>query len=376
MAKFVEISSDEKTKKKAQSFVKNVKSEMTYKSELSGDSMSFEWVNEIEFACSYIDNIVRAPRVTLVNDENVVKVEKAKKITVETVKDLSRHTHYIEKINKNDEVQPSKLLDVRSEETFNTYENRFIYTLIDTIKNFVAKKERELENFESKNSKTLQYSASTTNGSEKVNINLEINSKEIIGDKCDNDSKKELDEIKARIKRINQYITSWDKSEFAKALTKAHVALVKPPITKTNLIIKNPNFQIATKLWGYLQVYDLNKNNGSKQGLDSNGNNTLKDILTETFLTDYFVLDSISSTKKEQKEKLAKYAVIMIKNQIQRSVSLLLNSGIKITDEEILAMIAEEIKSEKNKRLVGSNDVKKKFKSAMDEYLERTQSYL
>ena len=66
----------------------------------------------------------------------------------------------------------------------------------------------------------------------------------------------------------------------------------------------------------------------------------------------------------------------MLKQQVQRSISLLLNCGIKITDEELLEMIADEIKKEKTKKLVGKDDVKKKFMSVMDEYLENAQNYL
>ena len=66
----------------------------------------------------------------------------------------------------------------------------------------------------------------------------------------------------------------------------------------------------------------------------------------------------------------------MLKQEIQRLVFLLLNSGIKLTDEEILEMISSEIKNEKEKRFASSTDVKNKFKSALDEYLERTQDYL
>ena len=41
-----------------------------------------------------------------------------------------------------------------------------------------------------------------------------------------------------------------------------------------------------------------------------------------------------------------------------------------------MKLVAKELKEEKSDRLVGADDVKKKFKSAMDEYLERTQEYL
>jgi predicted component of viral defense system (DUF524 family) len=128
---------------------------MYYESNFNGDSMSFEWVDEVEFACPYLDNIVRNPKVALIKEEDVVKIEKAKKISVASVKDLSKHTHYIEKITENDEVQPAKILIQRHEETYNTYENRFIYTFIYNLTNFIHKKEKELDDLQSKDDKII-----------------------------------------------------------------------------------------------------------------------------------------------------------------------------------------------------------------------------
>jgi ribosomal protein L24 len=357
--------------------MKRMSSGMHYKSELASDSMSFDWVSEIEFACPYIDNIVRNPRLTLINESDVVKIEKAKKITVDSVKDLSKHTQYIEKIDKEtEEVHPSKIMILRREETFNTYENRFIYTLITNLSLFLIKREALLENFKTKNDKVLEYAASTNTGSERVDIQLKIGSKQMPKGKNDNDFEKEIDSIRKKLKRIKDYMAGWRRCEFIISLERAHVSPVIPPIKKTNMILKNPNFQIAMKLWEFLRSYDNDDSEGSKDGLDTAGNDILKGVLDDSFLMNYFVLNSISSSKKEQKEKLSKYAVVMISQQVQRIVSLLLNNGIKISDEEILSMVSNEIKKEKNKNLIGSNDVKKKFKSAMDEYLERTKDYL
>lgn len=377
MARAKKIPSDEKLAEKSELFMQNVSSDMSFKSELTNDSMSFDWVNEIEFSCPYIDNIVRNPKVALIKEEEVVKIEKARKITVASVKDLSKHTHFIEKIDKvTNEVRPSKILIEHHEETFNTYENRFIYTLIDNMLRFIMRKEVALENFKTKNDKVLEYAATTNNGYEKVNVELKISSKEMPKGSKENDFQKEIEELKKRVKKMKDYIASWKRSEMLKSLEKAHVAFVISPIKKTNMILKNPNFQIAMKLWDFLQTYDYDDTDGSKDGLDTTGDDVLKGILDESFLIDYCVFDSISSSKREQKEKLSKYAVIMVKKEIQRAVSLLLNCGIKITDEEIIAMITNEIKNEKEKRAIGNTDIKKKFQSAMDEYLERTQDYL
>ena len=377
MTKVVKMPEDQYISEKSQNFLKNINSEMHFKSEFSDCGNNFDWLNEVEFALIYLDNIVRSPRVILVNEEEVVKVERAKKITVASIKNLARNTHFIEKIDDvTKDVQPSKILEVRSEESYNTYENRFIYTLIDMLTKFISRQEEALKDLKNDNSKKLQYAASTIVNGEKINIEVNIDSKEVIKLDNDKETQEKLKEIKERIKKIKQYLTYWNKSEFIKNLVKSRASFVIPPIKKTNLILKNPNFQVATRLWEFLNAYGLNNQNDQKDGLDTNGTNTLKEILDDSFLTQYFVLDSISQSKRDQKDKLSKYAVVMLHQQVQRAISLLLNCGIKITDEQILEMVAEEIKKEKNKKRVGKNDVKKKFMSVMDEYIESTQNYL
>jgi len=349
---------------------------MFYSAKLASDSIKFDWIDEIEFACPYIDNIIRNPKLALVNESDVVNIEKAKKVSVESVKDLSKNTHYIEKYDKaTEEVRPSRLMIIRREETYNTYENRFIYTLIVNLSRFVFTKEKLLEDLAIQNDKVLEYAASTNNGFERVNIELKISSKENIAGMGNKDFAKEIESIKARVKKIRDYISSWQRNEFITSLERANAPFVRPPIKKTNVILKNPNFQIAMKLWTFLQTYDINDNDESKN-LDTEGNDMLKGILDDSFLMGYTVLDSISSSKREQKKKIHKYALVMIKRQVQKAISLLLKNGIEISEEEIFSIIANEIKIEKSKRTVDSTKVKKKFQSAVDEYLDKTKGYL
>lgn len=377
MAKSFKVATDTRTIEKSEKFLKNINSDMHYKSEFSANGSNFDWLNEVEFALIYLDNIVRSPRVILINEEEVVKVERAKKITVASIKNLARNTHFIEKIDDiTQDVQPSKILEVRSEESYNTYENRFIYTLIDMLARFIARQEENLKNLKNNNNKKLQYSASTVINGERVNVELSIDSKEVTKVDNDKETQEKLKEIKERIRKIKQYLAYWSRSEFMKKLVAARASFVVPPIKKTNLILKNPNFQVATRLWEFLYSYGLNDETEKTDGLDTSGTNTLKEVLDDSFLSQYFILDSISNSKREQKDKLSKYAVVMLKQQVQRSISLLLNCGIKITDEELLQLVAEEIKKEKNKKIVGKDDVKKKFMSVMDEYLENSQNYL
>ena len=166
------------------------------------------------------------------------------------------------------------------------------------------------------------------------------------------------------------------KSEMIKALDKAHITPVRSPIKKTNILLKNPNFKVATKLWDYLNKYGMDDIDEDKDNIESQGNDVVRGILDHSFLLNYYVLDSISNSKRQQKKQLAKYAIIMLSEEIRKIVDLLLSCGIKISEDELMKLVAQELKDDKPDRLVGVDDVKKKFKSAMDEYLERTQEYL
>ena len=368
---------DELAKKKKNKFLKSLESNMYFKSTFSGDSLSFEWIDQIEFACPYLDIIVRNPKLTLIREERVVNVEKSKKVTVESIKDLSRHTNYISKYDEEKNyVEPSKILNIFNEETYNIYENRFLYTLIKQVEDFVLKKEEELKNFKYNDSKVLEYSATTKTDYEKVNIELRMNSESFPDENPDSKFEDEIKMAKLRLKRIKDYIRSWNNSELFKELERLHITLVNPPLKKTNILLKNPNFQIAVRLWDYLQKYDMMEKNIIRPDMEQTGKNPLQDFIDHSFLINYFVLDTISKKKRVQKDKMSKYAVLILTEEIQRTIRLLNNMGINIDDETILNLVANNLKEKKSEKLIGVDDVKKKFKNAMDEYLERMQDVL
>ena len=358
-------------------FLKKLESDMDYKSEFNGDLMSFDWVDEIEFACPRIDIIVRNPKLTLIKEENLVKVERAKKITVDSVKDLAKHSQYISRVNKKTkDVEPSKILDVRNEETYNIYENRFLYTLIQDLEKFIFQKEKMLEHFELNNNKQMEYKGNSTTEREKIQIELKISSSSLPSVQDDKKLKEEIEAIKKRIKRIKEFLSSWEKSEMYKELDKAHVTLVKPPLKKTNILLKNPNFRIAVRLWDIIRMYDYEDNDVPREEEGNGSIDVMKGFLDHSFFIDYLVLDSMTKSKREQRKRMSHYAVILLTEEMNRVLALLKSSGIKVSEEELLAAVAKKMKEGKSDRLVGMDDVKKKFKSALEEYLERTKQYL
>jgi len=377
MSKKVDFDIDQEINKKVEKFNKKIESEMFFQSKIASDSMAFDWLDLVEKTCPSIDSIVREPKLALFKERDVVSIEKAKQIGVASVKDLTTHTHYIEKIDEETgDIQPNKILIERSEETVNTYENRYIYTLITNLAIFMTKKEMLLNDIETANTEILEYTAKTNTGIENVSIELKIKSTEIPKDEKAKDFAKEIEEIKKRVVEIRKFITRWQASAFIKELIKVKASLVRPPIRKTNVILMNPNFQNVADLWNYLQQVVGDDESAPKEGMDSNGDNILKGVLNDAFLMDYFVLDSISDSKREQKDKISKYAIIMFKEQVQRAVDMLLNSGVDMEEDERLKMISLNLKDEKGKMAIGKEDVKEKFEDEMEEYLERAKDIL
>ena len=60
-----------------------------------------EWIEIMERTIPYIDNILRNPNRFIINEEEIVKIERARRITVESIKNLSKNTSFIQEIDEN-----------------------------------------------------------------------------------------------------------------------------------------------------------------------------------------------------------------------------------------------------------------------------------
>ena len=351
-----ENSSDKKRKE----FIKNHKSELRLDHNYEKNIIDDSWLKIIEENIRYLDNILRNPNRFIVNDEEVVKVELARRITVESIKHLSKNTSFIQDIDEvTGDVTPSKILNINKEESYNTYENRVIYTLIKNLIMYIDIKKREMNlNLATKNDKKLSYQGEAKIGSEKVNISLALNSSL-------NDTGT-LEELENRLQKLDWQIKDLTNSEVYRSIERARVALITPPVKKTNLILKNTNFQHAMTLWNFLQE-EMEDNSEIATGNDVIvDNEELKELLNETFLLNYFILNSYDADDSED-EKIKKTNEILINNLIQKLVV----TNEELTINELNNMIDKQFQLVKKQTLATEKEIKEIFMVAMDEYLEK-----
>ena len=87
-------------------FTESLQSNLHVKTSYDSKEVDYTWLENFEETIPYIDNILRNPKKFIVNEEEVVPVEKSKKVTVESIIYLTQHTNLIQDINlKTNEVK-------------------------------------------------------------------------------------------------------------------------------------------------------------------------------------------------------------------------------------------------------------------------------
>jgi len=353
---------DDADESRISSFTKRKKSDMVVDLHFDKVETDFEWVSLVEDTMRYLDNIMRNPNRFIINEDEIVKVELAKRVTVDSIKHLARHTNLIQEIDEEkDEIKPSKILNINKEETFNTYENRFIYTLIINLETFVGQKKKALlEGSYLKDDKTVQYKSATVVGQEHISMDLTI--KTSLHSKKDEGSRNG-ETIAARIDKIEQQIMDLKHTEVFKALAREHIALVRSPIKKTNVILKNTNFQYAVVLWNYIQDHFGDNSKRSKNDKNYNDEGELRGFFDETFLLDYLALCTLNKEKystKRAKEKV-------MKQVIQKIIDL----NASLTEEELKSMVGEQYTLVKYRNNATMDGIGAIYRKHIDKYLNK-----
>ncbi len=216
--------------------------------------ISIDWIDTIEDCLPNLDTIVRNPRKFIVQEEDIVDISLAKSISTESVKHLAQHTNMISQVDKDGMVTPNRILNITKEESFEIYENRFIYTLLLKLKDFVTMRYDKIKKASAtQDILELDVESRFNLPSKKITYRTEYLA-QLSFDEVMQLDPETLTKIE-RIAKIDRIITDFLSSSFAKSMRNS--APVRPPITRTNVILKEPNFKKALTLWQFVETYQL-----------------------------------------------------------------------------------------------------------------------
>ena len=340
-------------------FLHNLNSTLFVKKDFDMKEFNYEWLDIIEDCIPYIQNILRNPRRFIINEEEIVKVELARRVTVESVIHLSQHTNLIQKIEDNGDVKPSKILNINKEESMDTYENRFIYTLVNNLRVFF---EQRLEvsggNSYCFDKNNLKYEANTKVYGENLKISIDVS--DVTRDVMEHTGDKGGLTLSERIRKAKTQIDGFFGTELIQILAKLHVSPVRSPIKKTNVILKNPNFRKAEELWNYIQSFE-SKDKRKKENREFFDKGILKEEYDQAFLMAFIANKNFISSSSSTTE------TNIIQQMTQRLIDNLLETDSDLTEDRLGELFQKQISITKEK----NTERKKRIDSVISSRLDR-----
>ena len=323
--------------------------------------IDLKWVEEIEACIIPLDNIIRVPRKFIVQEEEIVPIERARKITNESIRHLAQHTNMIAKV-EGDDVTPNQILNVFREESYEVYENRFVFTLMQNLVRFIDVRYNVLFNIsDDDNMASLKMESDFTRGREKIQYKLEV-SAQSAGSEIEGEVGPEGENATAfqRIERVKRIINEYANSSFMKELR--NCVPVRPPIMRTNAIQKNPNFRACLKLWQFIQSYnELGYEITVKESNDMVSAEYMNELNRMTALN-YMMLKantlSEDSVGKQKKRKL--------KPKLLKRLAEELVMDYDMEEVEIQRVFVDEVKRVSRKKIEGEKKIQEAIQRALD----------
>ena len=211
-----------------------------------------DWVDAIEAGLIHIEKAIKEERQFIRSNGEVVPIEKVKRVSKETTVHLARHSNLITRYEEGEDIVPDKLYMIERLNDYAVYENRFLYMLLCYLRDFVTIRYNAILDLTHKYDATIDFDKSVVSGKQKMKYTLSM--QDVRRDdpylKNNNPAREIIDRIDLILKAILAFLATPLMSEVSK------VAMLKPPITKTNVLKMDNNFKGAVALYDFIILYD------------------------------------------------------------------------------------------------------------------------
>ena len=211
-----------------------------------------DWVDAIEAGLIHIEKAINEERQFIRSNGEVIPIEKVKHVSKESVEHLAKHSNLISRYEEDEDIIPDNLYTVERLNDYTVYENRFLYMLLCYLRDFVTLRYNDILSLTNKYESTVEINKKVTRGKQKFSYKLSM--KDIRLDdpylRASNPARETIDRISLILKTILAFLATPLMEEVAK------VPMLKPPITKTNVLKMNNNFKGAVALYDFIIAYD------------------------------------------------------------------------------------------------------------------------
>ena len=296
------------------------------------------WLTVVEEGIEAIFHIVEKPRRFIATTEEVVPVALSKKITADSVRHLSQNTQFITS-NEAGEIQPTRILNVTSEESFDLYENRFVYHLIQRLFAFVDKRTDVI--FWATGDETcnvMSMESKIDDAYEEISYKVEMTIKNRQS-YAENDT--DHMDIFKRIDRVRRLSRTLRTSSFCDIM--GGCAKVYSPIQRTNLMMKDPDYRKCYQLWQFIEGYDEVGYTIEEQDSALQFDEEYLLQMYINFITNYTVFKSILESDERNVKELAREKREPVKPKFVKEIREEIVEDRNVPDVEIRKVFVEEV---------------------------------
>ena len=296
------------------------------------------WLTVVEEGLTSIFNIVDKPRRFIATTEEVVPVALARKITADSVRHLSQNTQFITTNAKGD-IQPTKVLNVTTEESFDLYENRFVYHLIQRLFAFVDKRTDVIfwsTGDETCNTMCMESKIDDAYEEISYKVEMTVKNRQSFAEN-DNDN---MDLFK-RIDRVRRMSRTLRASSFCDIMNGC--AKVKSPIQRTNLMMKDPDYRNCYKLWQFIESYDEVGYSIEEQDTALEFDEEYQTQMYINLITNYTIFKSLIESDPRKLTEIATKKRRPVKPKFIKKIQEEIVDNCDIPDVEVRKVFIEEV---------------------------------
>lgn len=296
------------------------------------------WLTVVEEGLTSIFNIVDKPRRFIATTEEVVPVALARKITADSVRHLSQNTQFITTNAKGD-IQPTKVLNVTTEESFDLYENRFVYHLIQRLFAFVDKRTDVIfwsTGDETCNTMCMESKIDDAYEEISYKVEMTVKNRQSFAEN-DNDN---MDLFK-RIDRVRRMSRTLRASSFCDIMNGC--AKVRSPIQRTNLMMKDPDYRNCYKLWQFIESYDEVGYSIEEQDTALEFDEEYQTQMYINLITNYTIFKSLLESDPRKLTEIAMKKRRPVKPKFIKKIQEEIVDNCDIPDVEVRKVFIEEV---------------------------------
>jgi len=211
-----------------------------------------DWIEAIEEGLVHVDKAIREERQFIRSNGEVVDIEKVKNVSKDSVVHLAQHSNLITRFEEGQDIIPDKLYTVEKLNDYAVYENRFLYMLLCYLRDFITLRYNKILDLEHTYHADMVMDKTVVMPKRSITLHVSLTE-----ERKDDPFLKERSASRGVIARIRdclELVHAYLDTPLMQEVSK--VAMLKPPVTKTNVLRMNHNFRGALQLYEYVSAYN------------------------------------------------------------------------------------------------------------------------